>query len=384
MKHVFSDLVFIDGRFQKGCVSFEKGVICKISQQDVPPDDGETFDATGMYVTPAFIDMHTHGAVGEDFTFCTPEGAVKASNYHFCHGTGTIVPTTLASDCKGTIKALSSLIEAKESCDLLGSIAGVHIEGPYFSPAMAGAQNPEYLTDPVEEDYKLILDEFAGFVKKWSYAPERDRDARFVSCLIGHGVLPSAGHTQAEYADFAAAYEQGLRNITHLYSCTSTITRKNGFRYLGVIECAYLYRDVCVELIADGRHIPPELIRMVFGLKGAEKIALVTDSLSIAGTQALSGELNGVPYIVEDGVAKLADRSAFAGSIATADRLIAQCVAAGVPLEQAVISMTQTPARLLGLKKGELREKYDADIAVFDKDYRIVRMYSHGECRYKA
>ncbi|MGN0813426.1 MAG: N-acetylglucosamine-6-phosphate deacetylase [Candidatus Coproplasma sp.] len=384
MRYVYSDSILIDGRFRKGCVSFENGVICKVSEQDTPPVDGEVFDATGMYVTPAFIDMHTHGALGEDFTFCTPEGVVKAVNYHFRHGTATILPTTLASDREGTLAALSAIKEAKGSKDLLGEIAGVHIEGPYFAPSMAGAQNPEYLTDPIEADYRLILDKFGDLVKKWSYAPERDKGARFARYLIEHGVLPSAGHTQAKYEDFSAAYAEGLRSVTHLYSCTSTITRENGFRKLGVIECAYLYEDVCAELIADGKHIPPELIKMVFRLKGADTIALVTDSLSITGTDALSGELNGVPYIVEDGVAKLADRSAFAGSIATADRLIAQCVQAGVPLEQAVISMTQTPARLLGIKKGELRKEYDADIAVFDKEYNVVRMYSHGECRYKA
>ena len=295
-----------------------------------------------------------------------------------------MLPTTLASDREGTARALSSLRAAKESGLCKGEILGAHIEGPYFAPSMAGAQNPRYLTDPIEEDYKALLDEYGGFIKKWSYAPERDKHGKFLRYLLQNGVVPSAGHTAAVFTDMQAAYESGLRCITHLYSCTSTITREKGFRRLGVIECAYYFEDMLVELIADGRHIPPELIRLVFRLKGADKIMLVTDSLSVTGSGAESGTLNGVPYILEDGVAKLSDRSAFAGSIATADRLIATCVGAGIPVECAAQAMSDTPARSLGIRKGLLREGYDADFTVFDDDFKIIRVYSHGVCGYAA
>lgn len=380
IEKIYSDNVVTDGRRFAGCVYLEKGKITAVEEDDggreLPFDS--SVDVGGSFLTPGFIDTHTHGALGADFTFCTAEEAVRAVNYHASHGTTTILPTTLASDYENTARALRVLREAKARKDMKADIAGVHIEGPYFAPSQAGAQNPLYLTDPEEEDYVRILDEFGSFVKKWSYAPERDKDARFCRFLTNAGVLASAGHTAAVYEDMAAAYGAGLRCVTHLYSCTSTITRVNGFRRLGVVESAYLFKDMDVELIADGRHVPPELIRLVFQIKGAEHIMLVSDSLSITGADAKEGVLNGVPYIVEDGVAKLTDRSAFAGSIAAADRLVAECVKAGVALEDAVRSVTETPARALGLKKGRLAEGYAADLVVFDENIRIKKVFVGG------
>ena len=376
MKRIRCGRIISDGKIFPGYVYYENGVIAEVSGRDLPC--GEEYDAGEFYLAPGFIDTHTHGGADVDFTFCDAQEAIRAADFHFSHGTTTIFPTTLASDYENTARALRELKKAQASGAAKGEIGGAHIEGPYFAPSMAGAQNPKYLTDPVEKDYTRILDEFGGFVKKWSYAPERDRDAKFCRYLIGRGVLASAGHTAAIYDDMLAAYDAGLRCVTHLYSCTSTITREKGFRRLGVIECAYLFEDMDAELISDGKHIPKELIRLVFRLKGAEHIMLVTDSLSIAGSGKTSGELNGVPYIVEDGVAKLADRSAFAGSVATADRLVAECVAAGVPLKDAVRAMTETPARALKLNKGRIAKGYDADFVIFDDKIAVKRVISRG------
>lgn len=381
MERIYSENLISDGKKFSGYVYFEKGKICAVTDRELPFD--REFNAKGMYVCPGFIDTHTHGAVGADFTFCSSEEAVRAANYHFIHGTTTIYPTTLASDYAHTDAALSVLRTAQSSKELLGEIGGAHIEGPYFAPDMAGAQNPAYLTDPKEEDYSRLLEKYAGFIKKWSYAPERDHNAVFCKELKNYGVLPSAGHTSAVYEDMLKGVKNGLRCVTHLYSCTSTITREQGFRRLGVIESAYLLDELFVELIADGKHIPPELIKLVFKLKGADKIMLVTDSLSIAGSKEKYGELNGVPYIVEDGVAKLSDRSAFAGSIATTDRLVAQCVQAGIAIEDAICAMTYTPAKAMGLKKGSLEEGYDADFVLLSKDCTVQRVYSGGICKFE-
>ena len=185
------------------------------------------------------------------------------------------------------------------------------------------------------------------------------------------GVVVSAGHTDAEYSDIKKAYENGMKLITHLYSCTSTIKRKNGFRILGVTEAAYLYDDIDVETIADGCHLPPELLALIYKIKGEEHMCLVTDSIRYGGSDGNENAVyadGNVPYIIEDGVAKLADRSAFAGSIATS------CVKkAGIPLKSAVKMMTEIPARIMKLKtKGKLQIGYDADIVIFDESI-IVR-----------
>lgn len=361
-----------NGEIFAGYVYFENGQITAVTKEELPFD--EEIDAGENFLSAGFIDTHTHGAVGYDFTFCNAEEAIKACDYHFAHGTTTILPTTLASDLQNTTKALNSLRQAKQSNKSKCCIAGVHIEGPYFAVEMAGAQNPKYLTDPIENDYKQIIESFGGFIKKWSYAPERDQQAKFCKYLTSHGILASAGHTNAVFEDIKLAYQAGLRSITHLYSCTSTITRKDGFRRLGVVESAYYFDDMYVEVIADGKHLPLELINLIFKLKKEGTIMLVSDSLSIAGSDRNVGTLNGVPYIVEDGVAKLADKSAFAGSVATMDVLIKQCLLAGISLPQIIKAASQTPAEALHLNKGRIAVGFDAEFVIFDKDINILRV----------
>ncbi len=376
MKRIKCRKIVDGGRIFPGYVYYENGVIAAVTEEELPFE--AELDIGENYLSAGFIDTHTHGAAGADFTFCSAEEAVRAANYHFGHGVTSILPTTLASDRENTLRALENLRAAAASGKLKGSIVGAHIEGPYFAPSMAGAQNPKYLTDPVKEDYEEILNRFGGFVKKWSYAPERDKGGEFCRYISRRGVLASAGHTAAVFDDMKTAYAAGLRSVTHLYSCTSSVTRAGGFRRLGVTESAYYFEDMYAELIADGRHVPEELIELVFRLKKKGTVVLVSDSLSITGSGEKTGTLNGVPYVVEDGVAKLADRSGFAGSIATADVLVKTCVEAGVPLAEAVRAVSETPARSLGLKKGRLAAGYDADFTAFDKDIKILRAISRG------
>ncbi len=361
-----------NGEIFASYVYFENGKITAVTNEELPFD--EQIDAGDNYLSAGFIDTHTHGAVGYDFTFCNAEEAIKACDYLFSHGTTTILPTTLASDLQNTTKALNCLQQAQQSNKSKCCIAGAHIEGPYFAVEMAGAQNQKFLTDPIENDYKQIIESFGDFVKKWSYAPERDKQAKFCKYLTSRGVLASAGHTNAVFDDIKVAYQSGLRCITHLYSCTSTITRKGGFRRLGVVESAYYFDDMYVELIADGKHLPLDLINLIFKLKKDGTIMLVSDSLSITGSDCAVGTLNGVPYIVEDGVAKLADRSAFAGSVATVDVLVRQCVLAGIPLPKIIKAASQTPAEALHLNKGRVAVGFDAEFVIFDKDINVLHV----------
>ena len=177
------------------------------------------------------------------------------------------------------------------------------------------------------------------------------------------------------------AAKRGCRLVTHLYSCTSTIKREQGFRIAGVVEATYLTDEISAELIADGCHLPHELLRLAYKLKGPDKLAFVTDGMRAAGMNVEGEfEIGGVPCIVEDNVAKLLDRSAFAGSIATTDRLVKTGVETGIPLTDTLKMMTETPARIMGLeKKGKIEVGYDADLVIFDKNIDIKTVILQGE-----
>ena len=368
--------VLLDGKFACTDLYFDdNGTVTAIG--GTHPYDRE-IDARGNYVTAGFIDLHCHGGGGKDFNSGDPEAVKTAVLTHRAHGTTSIYPTVTSATFAGTARAIEAIESVRGE---LPEIAGIHLEGPYFSPAQTGAQNGNALRAPDPAEYAHILNNYR--IDRWDYAPEVDRDFSFLQDLLKHGVLPAAAHTDATCAEMEAAASKGCRLITHLYSCTSTIRREKGFRIAGVLEAAYLCDDVRAELIADGCHLPHELLRLAYKLKGPDRLAIVTDAMCAAGA-ATEGEfeIGGVPCVVEDGVAKLLDRSAFAGSIATSDRLVRTCAAAGIPLCDAVKMITETPAAIMGLsKKGALRVGYDADIVIFDENINMQTVIVAGkEC----
>lgn len=337
-------------------------------------------DYTGRYLSPGFIEMHTHGAGGHPFLTDDAKTVAAACEHHLMHGTTTILPTTLTAPIEVIEKAVKAIKTARDEGLTHANILGAHLEGPYLSKNQCGAQNTELITPPIEEDYKALVEKYGDAISRWTYAPENDPEGKFAAYLTEHGILPSAGHTDAKYEDMAVALDNGCKLVTHLYSATSTVTRKLGFRSLGVIESAFLRDDLYAEIIADGKHLPRELVQMIIKIKGTDKVALVTDSLEIAGTDITEGSMAGVDFIVEDGVCKLRDRSAFAGSIATADRLIRfiskDC---GFDICEAVKMMTAVPAQLLGINKGKIDTGYDADLVVFDDDVNVEAIFVNGK-----
>ena len=360
-----------------GYVYVDDATITEVSERELPFD--KELDLTGYYVSPGFIDLHTHGGAGHDF-INGKEDVVKGCNFHLSHGTTSICPTISAAPFPKMRHAVEGVAEAMQDPELKSNVLGAHMEGPYLSKAQCGAQSTDHITPPVKEDYESLIASHGHAIARWSYAPENDPDGTFCRYLSENGINPTAGHTNAIYDDMKVAMENGLNAVTHLYSCTSTITRKQGFRQLGVLETAMLHDDLYAEIIADGRHLPPELIRLIVKIKGVDRLAMVTDSLAVAGTNTKSGMMVDTPFIIEDGVCKLADRSAFAGSIATTDVLVRTVTQeAGIPLLDAVHMMTAVPAQIMKLNKGVLAAGKDADIVAFDDDVNIKTVFVMGK-----
>ena len=371
--------ILSDGSLIFGAVYTENGKITAVTDADLPFD--KEYDFGDGYVLPGLIDVHTHGAVGSDYSEADASGMLDAIRYQVSCGATSILPTVTSSTVEQTCRALEQIELAMRDADYGRCILGAHLEGPYFSPAQSGAQDKSLITPPVRADYERIVERFGHIIRRWDFAPELDAGGKFCAYLKSHGILPSAGHTDAKYDHMVTARENGCNLITHLYSCTSTITREQGFRKLGVTECAYLWDDMYVEIIADGRHLPPELLRLIFKLKPQDRILLITDSMSVCGTSAKCGKLGNLNYIIEDGVCKLLDRSAFAGSIATAQILMKVCHEVGADVAAVSKMGSENPATLFGLNKGVLREGYDADIIVVDKEFNVQHVFTQGELR---
>ena len=334
---------------------------------------GEKIDLGGNYIAPGFIELHCHGGGGYEFIDATPESFKKVCEIHAAHGTRVIYPTISATDYDTMVRVLQTVREVKDSCDL--EIPGIHLEGPYFALEMCGGQAPGVVRDIDRDEYTRLLEEYSDVIARWDYAPEMDKDNAFLKDVTSKGILAATAHSSAKFDDVLRAFEGGNHLITHLYSCTSTITRHQGFRHLGIIESAYLLDDLYVEAIADGCHLPSDLLRLIIKQKGADRICLITDAIRPAGIGEDGKEYTDcpVPFVVEDGVAKLLDRSAFAGSIATSDILLKNAVKTGCSIVDAVKMMTETPAKVMNLEtKGKIAAGYDAQFTVFDKNLDIV------------
>lgn len=377
MIRIKSDKILLPDSIFDGYIYVEDGKIVDVTEADIPVT--EEYNMTGYYVSAGFIDIHTHGGGGCWFSDGVDD-VVQACNFHLTHGTTSICPTISAAKLEHMAKCAEYIRDAAQSPNLKSNIIGAHLEGPYLSPKQAGAQCPEFIVPPCEEEYLHVIKQLGNTIARWSYAPENDEGERFVKALAKNNIVASAGHTDAIYTDLRRAMEHGCRLITHLYSATSTVTREFGFRRLGVIETAYLEDDMYVEIICDGKHLPPELIKLIYKIKGADKIALITDSLAYTGTEATHGWMFNTEFIIEDGVCKLTDRSAFAGSIATADRLVRVAVKeADIPILDAVKMITATPAKIMGLsQKGNIEKGKDADLVVFDEDINIKEVFVNG------
>ena len=376
----------IDG----GSIIVESGKILEVSEKNVEIADSFEIDANGKYIAPGFVDLHIHGGGGSDFMDGTEEAFLTIAETHAQYGTTAMVPTTLTSEKEDLLKTLDLYEVANKNNKKGAQFLGMHLEGPYFAMNQRGAQDPRYIRDPDPAEYKEVL-AHSSSITRWSAAPELKGAIEFAKYLKSKGILAALAHTDAIYEEVLEGFENGYTLATHLYSGMSGVTRRNAFRYAGVIESAFIIDAMDVEIIADGIHLPAPLLKLIMKIKGPDRIALITDAMRAAGMpegESVLGPLKtGLKVIVEDGVAKLPDRSSFAGSVATADRLVRNMMQlADVSLLDAVKMITLTPARIMNVhnKKGSLVAGKDADIVIFDENIRIEKTIIGGRIVHDA
>ncbi|MDY3063412.1 MAG: N-acetylglucosamine-6-phosphate deacetylase [Bacteroidaceae bacterium] len=354
----------------------KEGKIAEISSSPIEIEGAETIDAKGNNVVPGGVELHIHGGGGRDFMEGTEEAFRVAIEAHAKHGTTSIYPT-LSSSSVEMIKAALTTCE-KLMAEPYSPILGLHLEGPYFNPGRAGAQIPEYITPPIPADYEDIINNTTA-LKRWDEAPELPGTTEFGQYCSSHGVLAAIAHTKAEYPDVKRAWDCGFRHVTHFYNAMSGFHNVREFKHEGTVESVYTFPEMSVEMIADGIHVPPTILKMIYMVKGVEHTALITDALACSASD--SNTAFDPRVILEDGVCKLADRSALAGSIATMDRLIRTCVEkAEIPLEDAVRMSSETPARIMGVldRKGSLETGKDADICIYTPAVELKTVVQQG------
>ncbi|NLF26936.1 MAG: N-acetylglucosamine-6-phosphate deacetylase [Clostridiales bacterium] len=368
-----------------GYIALEDGRIAEVSQR--PFDAAETgalvIDARGAYVSPGFIDIHVHGGGGFEVMEAEVEGIRRMCMAHAAFGTTSIVPTTMSASMEDTYRAIGAVRQASEG-DCGANIVGIHLEGPYLSSAQRGAQAEDHLRTPLEEEYAKLLDAWDG-IRIVGVAPELPGAMALGRELRRRGIVASIAHSDADYDTVAEALENGFTDVTHIYSGCSTVRRVNAFRVAGVVESGFLFDELTVQVIADGKHLPKSLLELIYKTKGADRISLVTDGLSFSAQENVEGmeymQRSGVPVVYEDGVMKLIDRQSFAGSAATTNVLVRNMVKlAGATVEDAVKMASLTPAHVLGIgdRKGILAKGMDADIAIFDERFQVLETIVNG------
>lgn len=362
------------GWLNDGSVLISDGKILEITNSDLAVIGAKVIDAKGMYIVPGFVAMHVHGGGGYDFKQATAEAFEAATKAHLNHGATTIFPT-ISSSSFATLKQAVSVCETKMK-EKGSTILGLHIEGPYLNPKMAGNLFAEDIKGIDKAEYTELI-ESTDCIKRWDISPELEGAHEFAQYTRSKGIMTAITHTEAEYGDIKAAYAAGFTHAAHFYNAMPGFHKRREYKYEGTVESVYLMDNMTVEVIADGRHLPSTIIRLVYKIKGVEHTCLVTDALAYAACENPNVDPR---FVIEDGVCKLADHSSLAGSLATMDKLVQTVVKAGIPFSDAVRMASETPAKLIGVddRKGSLQKGKDADILIFDRNLNLRAVWSMG------
>ena len=351
-------------------------------------DDVYIIDLEGMYVSPGFIDIHTHGGYGGDFMDAEDESFDKALSFHSDNGTTSLLATSVTAPVEQIEKMLSKTREYMKKENVKCSVLGAHIEGPYLSEKNKGAQHISYLRVPSRDSYEFILNN-ADVIKTVTIAPELDGATQMAQELKKQGIVVCGGHDNGEKEDIIPVVEAGLSHCTHLWCAMSAAVVKDNIRRPGLLELGLSDERLTVEIIADNHHISPEMAKIVHKCKGKDKMCIVSDSLRAGGMPDDGKEyLLGSKYdneaqkfVVAEGVAALPDRSRLAGSIQPLNRMIKNLVFdANIPLCDSVCSATINPAKVIGMedKIGSIAVGKIADLCIMDKNLDVRMVIKNG------
>ncbi|WP_051717759.1 N-acetylglucosamine-6-phosphate deacetylase [Streptomyces megasporus] len=362
-------VVLPDGVAENGRVTVEGARIAP----DVPGEPG-TLDLTGHWIVPGFVDMHVHGGGGASFSAGSAEEALRVVATHRAHGTTTMVASTVTGHLDDLARQAGVLSELVEQ----GDLAGLHFEGPFISPHRCGAHDPALLRDPDPADVRKLLDAARGTARMVTLAPELPGGLDSVRLLADHGVIAAVGHTDADYGATLEAVEAGATVATHLFNAMPTMLHREPGPVAALLED----ERVTVELINDGTHLHPAVLELAFARAGAERVAFVTDAMGAAGMGDGVYPLGPLQVRVTGGVARLVEGGSIAGSTLTLDTALRRAVTVdGLPVEDAVMALSTSPARLLGVadRVGTIEIGKDADLVVLDAEYRLTGVMRKGE-----
>jgi len=374
------------GIIENGAVAVRDGRIEWVGQGEAPPD-AERIDARGMYISPGFIDIHVHGGAGSDFMDATREDVERVFRFHAMNGTTSMCPTTATASLPEILSCLDAINAYRNGPQTFGRALGAHIEGPYLSMSKRGCHLPEFVRNPVESEWKQILER--GPITSMTLAPELPGARQLVEALHRSGATASAGHSEAITAEIDESIEWGVRHVTHLY-CAMTDAMNNRWRgtpnprTAGIVEAVYLNDRLSTELISDGKHLSKEMLLLAFRNKGYEKLAIITDAMRGAGMpdgEYTFGPRHGMLAIVHDREARIPDGTALASSVFTMNEMVRVFRdLTGCPLWQAVRMATLTPAEIAGCADsiGSLAPGKHADITLFDEALHVHATYTGG------
>lgn len=363
-------------------VVVEDGKIAGIADADSLGTEIEKIDVGGRYVAPGLIDIHTHGALGHTFNEPTAEAFATITQEQARRGITSILATTSTAPIPDLVECLKFSRQWMQEPHAGAQILGVHVEGPYFNVAQAGAQDPANIRNPDDGTVDQLL-EHHDVIRMMTYAPELPGAVELTRRLVELGIVPAAGHSAAKEEEVLPVIEAGLHHIIHIWSAQSTTVKEGPWRKPGLLEVSLTRDDLTVEMITDNKHLPPTLMKLAYKCIGPDRLCVISDATSGAGLPEGSRfRMGQMEYEVHDGVGMMLDRSSFAGSTTLLNDMIPILTdIVGVPLVEAVRMATLTPARVIGVddRKGSLAAGKDADIAVFNDDFTAWRTLKGGQ-----
>lgn len=360
----------------------ENGIIKEITD-NFYDNDCEVIDCKGLYLSPGFVDIHVHGGGGYSAMGST-EDIINMCRAHALRGTTSILPTTLAAPIAQLKSVIKNIERAMKECDD-SNILGVHLEGPFISMKMKGAQSPENILVPTKENVSELLDS-SDIIRIIGAAPEIENGFIVGEEAAKRGIIASVAHSDGDYSNTQEALEHGYSDVTHIYSACSGMRKIGIFRHAGVVEAGLSLDGYTTQFIADLRHLPYGVLKLIYKAKGPDKAYAITDGLEYSALDMEEGTVimqeNGLEVLFEDSVMKLADRSCLAGSVATSNILVRNMVkGAGIPLTDAVKMASLTPLSVIGFdtRKGKIEKNFDEDIILFDDDINVSYVCVSGK-----